>query len=131
MNTSFVYPLLLINLWLRKFFWCYSRKWWCPPFESTQIYFWLCILKHHVTIMFYLLVWLFGLWMTELITLSTIIHAHIDTVLCRPLSHRSHWRRAPTFRGPPYPLDFIYFFNILVISVMHLHIFCTIFFENP
>ena len=37
-------------------------------------------------------------------------------------SHRSHWHRAPTFRGPPKHLDLIYFCNILVISVMHLHI---------
>ena len=36
-------------------------------------------------------------------------------------SHRSHWHKAPTFKGPPKYLDLIYFCNILVISVMHLH----------
>ena len=30
--------------------------------------------------------------------------------------------RVPTFRVPPKHLDLIYFCNILVISVMHLHI---------
>ena len=49
--------------------------------------------------------------------------AQLRSVLYRLLSHRSHWHRAPTFKGPPKYIDLIYFCNILVISVMHLQFF--------